>query len=361
MNVCDFFGNAGAWMTAGAQCGVVVSSRVRLARNLRARRFPGWANAAQRAALYDELAPTVGAAPAMAPGGVFKMDDLEELDRLILFERHLVSREQIQDKQSGGVVIRRDERLAVMVNEEDHLRLQSLQPGLQLAEAWRLADQLDSELEARLDYAFSPRLGYLTACPTNVGTGLRASAMLHLPGLVLLNEMEPVVRGLSKIGLAVRGLWGEGTEATGNMFQISNQVTLGQSEADLLQHLEKIIHEIVGHENNARLRLLEKKKIALHDHVGRAYGLLTHAHLLTSKEALNLLSGLRLGIELAILKNVRRETVDALTIMTQPAHLQKMKGKTLNTKQRDACRAELVRQHLAAAAGPSRRRDSSHE
>jgi protein arginine kinase len=243
--------------------------------------------------------------------------------------------------------VRRDEHVSIMVNEEDHLRLQGLLPGLDLKAAWQMMDAVDDAIEEQVSYAFSPRLGYLTACPTNVGTGMRASVLLHVPGLVLLDEMGPIINGMSKIGLAVRGLWGEGTEATGNMFQISNQITLGEREVDIVENLEKIVAELVEHESNARLRLLEKRERMVRDHVGRAYGILSQAHLLTSKDALRLLSGLRLGVELGILNNVSRDLVDELLILSQPAHLQKKQETILDPAERDAARADLVRERLA--------------
>ena len=242
-----------------------------------------------------------------------------------------------------------DESLAVMVNEEDHMRLQSMRPGLDLQQTWKAIDAVDTAIEKRVSYAFSARLGYLTACPTNVGTGLRASVMLHVPGLVLMNEISPIIKGMSKIGLTVRGLWGEGTEATGNMFQISNQITLGDSEEHIISNLEQIVLELVEHEKNARTRLMDRKEPVLKDHVGRAYGILSNAHILSSKEALDLLSGLRLGIDLGIFKNMNRRVIDELLLLTQPAHLQKVEDKKLRPKDRDRARATLVRARLAEA------------
>ncbi|MFH0878757.1 MAG: protein arginine kinase, partial [Lentisphaerota bacterium] len=273
------------------------------------------------------------------------------LDKFILFERHLISREQTEKGRGSGLVASRDERLAVMVNEEDHMRMQSMRPGLDLLQTWKSLDEVDDYCEKRVRYAFSTRLGYLTACPTNVGTGMRASVMLHVPGLVLMNEINPIVKGMGKIGLAVRGLWGEGTEAIGNMFQVSNQISLGENEADIIRNLEQIVLEIVEHERNARARLAEKKDSVVKDHVGRAYGILAHAHILSSKEALDLLSGLRLGIDLGIFKDMNRQVIDELLLLTQPGHLQKVVGKKLKPKDRDIARARLVRKKLAEAEG----------
>ena len=233
-----------------------------------------------------------------------------------------------------------------MVNEEDHLRLQSLQPGLNLQKAWQAAEALDDALEQNLSYAFSSKLGYLTACPSNIGTGMRASVMLHLPGLVLTAEAKPVINAVSKIGLAVRGLWGEGSEAAGHMFQISNQITLGKTEGEIVDHLEQIVLEVIEHEKNARLRLLDTQQIRLHDHIGRAYGILANAALMSSGEALDLLSALRLGIDLDLLPEIKRHDIDQLFIRIHPAHLQKEAGTVLSPEERDEKRAQLIRGFL---------------
>ena len=338
-----------AWLGAGADTGIVVSSRIRLARNIKGAAFPGWAGEEECERIWQHVRPLLLELKSLAPAFAVGMAEIEEFERLILFERHLISGEMTQRGRGSGLVACRDETISAMVNEEDHLRLQCMTPGLALQAIWKRMDTLDSEIEALVRYAFSPRLGYLTACPTNVGTGLRASVMLHLPGLALLNELNPVAKGLTKIGLAVRGLWGEGTEAAGNMFQISNQITLGDREENTVRNIEQIVLEVVEHEKNARARLLDKREIVLRDHVGRALGILSHAHLLSSKEALDLLSGLRLGIDLSILKGVDRQVVDRLLLLSQPAHLQKREGKMLKPKDRDRVRAELIRSQLAAA------------
>jgi protein arginine kinase len=327
-----------------------VSSRIRLARNVKDAAFPGWAGAEECERLWSRIEPAVRSVPSLNPAVSLAMGALDELERQILFERHLISREQAEKTKGSGLILRADESLSVMVNEEDHLRLQGMRPGLSLRAIWTEVDRLDSEIEQRIEYAFSPKLGYLTACPTNVGTGMRASVMLHLPGLVLMNEINPVIKGMGKIGLAVRGLWGEGTEAAGNMFQISNQMTLGDTEEQIVSVIEQIVQEIVEHERNARERLLERRETVVRDHVGRAYGILSHAHILTSKEALDLLSGLRLGIDMGILTCVSRSVVDELMLLTQPGHLQKMESKSLKPKERDRYRARLVRERLSGSA-----------
>lgn len=349
MTVDDLLRQPGAWLAQGPGDGIVVRSRVRLARNLKDRAFPGWAGEEECERIWKELQPVLQAPGAVSPGFAVGMAELDAIDRQILFERHLISREQAERGRGSGAVVSEDERLAVMVNEEDHLRMQAMRPGLDIVETWKAMDRIDTLVEQSVRYAFSPRLGYLTACPTNVGTGLRASVMLHLPGLVLMGEINPIIKGVSKIGLAVRGLWGEGTEAIGNMFQVSNQVSLGDKEENIVAGIEQIALEMVEHEKNARQRLLEKREVVLRDHVGRAQGILQNAHILTSKEALELLSALRLGMELGILEKVGRRVVDELLLSTQPAHLQKAEGKKLKPKDRDRARADLVRRKLAEA------------
>src|ERR1017187_3007964 len=226
------------------------------------------------------------------------MDDLSTLDKQILVERHLVSREHAAKSAGSGVVLNHDETLCVMINEEDHLRMQALRPGLQLRQVWLTIDAADSALEKKLDYAFSSELGYLTACPTNLGTGIRVSAMLHLPGLVLDEQINQIISSVNKLGLAVRGLYGEGTEALGNVFQVSNQMTLGEVETDIVERLNKVLLQIIECEENARGRLMEKKAKMVFNHIGRAYGNLSNAHIISSKETMNLLSFMRLGVDL---------------------------------------------------------------
>ena len=351
----------GAWLQPGQGGGIVVSSRIRLARNLKGAAFPGWAGEEECERIWREVQPLLSGLALLQPGVAIALPELDELDRQILSERHLISREQAEKGRGSGIVLRQDEGLSVMVNEEDHLRVQAMRPGLDLRGTWQVIDALDTAIEQQVPYAFSNRLGYLTACPTNVGTGLRASVMLHLPGLVLMNEINPIVKGMGKIGLAVRGLWGEGTEATGHMFQISNQITLGEKEEDIVASIEQIVQEIIEHEKNARLRLLEKRDPVLRDHVGRAFGILSHAHILSSKEALDLLSGLRLGVDLGILTSLDRRAIDELLLVTQPGHLQKAEGRILKTKERDRARARCVRARLTGDGRAAPSPETAHE
>jgi protein arginine kinase len=241
-----------------------------------------------------------------------------------------------------------------MINEEDHLRIQVLRAGFQLKKAWAAITELDSKLEETLDYAYSPTLGYLTACPTNLGTGMRASAMMHLPALVIAGQMEKVVRAVNQLGMVVRGLFGEGSDASGSIFQISNQTTLGESEEDIIKRLQSVLQSIVEHELNARAKLLESDGSKLHDKIGRAYGILQNSHLLSSSEAMNLLSLLRLGIDLGIFPEASRTAIDRLFIEAQPGHIQHATGKPeLESAERDALRASRLRAEFAAFARPT--------
>ncbi len=332
---------------------IVLSSRVRLARNIRDAAFPGWAKKPERVRVLELIQPAVESLPEMQNSFSEAMDRLPALDKQILVERHLISREHAAKAAGSGLVLTQDESLCVMINEEDHLRMQSLRPGLQLRQAWTALNQVDSALEKKLDYAFSSDLGYLTACPTNLGTGIRVSAMLHLPGLVLAEQINPIVQSVNKLGLAVRGLFGEGTEALGNVFQVSNQMTLGESESAIVERLEKVLAQIIDHEENARASLVEKKPKVVYNHIGRAYGTLANAHSITSKETMNLLSLMRLGIDLGLFPGVDRAIVDELFVLTQPAHLQKQHSEKLSAEERDFLRSDMVRDRLSTVSRPT--------
>ena len=331
---------------------IVMSSRVRLARNLREFAFPGWAKKPERVKILEAIMPAVSALPEMADSFAEAMDNLTALDKQILVERHLISREHAAKNVGSGLVLNRAETFSVMINEEDHLRMQALRPGFQIREAWNAIDRLDSTLEKKLNFAFDNELGYLTACPTNLGTGIRVSAMLHLPGLVLAEQINPIIQSENTLGLAVRGLNGEGTEALGNIFQVSNQMTLGESETAIVERLEKVLSQIIEHEENARQTLLEKKPKTVFNHVGRAYGVLANAHSISSKETMNLLSLLRLGIDLGSFPGTERALVDELFLTTQPAHLQKQISDKLSAEERDLIRADMVRERLKDVSRP---------
>jgi protein arginine kinase len=331
---------------------IVMSSRVRLARNLRGLAFPGWAKKNERVKVLETVLPAMSSMPEMSDSFSEAMDNLAPADKQILVERHLISREHAAKSVGSGIVLNREESFCVMINEEDHLRMQALRPGFQLREAWLAIDRFDSALEKKIDFAFDNDLGYLTACPTNLGTGIRVSAMLHLPGCVLDEQINPIIQSVNKLGLAVRGLYGEGTEALGNVFQVSNQMTLGESESVIVERLEKVLAQIIEHEQNARERLLEKKAKVVLDHIGRAYGVLANAHRISSKETMNQLSLMRLGVDMGLFPNTQRTLVDELFLVTQPAHLQRQVSDKLTAEERDLIRADMVRERLKNVARP---------
>ncbi len=332
---------------------IVLSSRVRLARNIDGAPFPGWAKRKSKIELMEQVLPVVESLGAFEDGFSESMDALKSQEKQLLVERHLISRELAAKGAGSAVVISKDESFCIMVNEEDHLRMQAICPGLQIEEAWKAVDSLDSELEDQLSYAFSSEFGYLTACPTNVGTAIRVSAMLHLPGLVLAEQVNQVVNSVNKLGLAVRGFYGEGTDTLGHVFQISNQMTLGESEPEIVQRLNKVLLQIIENEKNAREKLIDEKPETLWNHIGRAYGTLSNAYSISSKETMNLLSLLRLGVELGYFKDLSIHKIDELFIVTQPNHLQQETDGKLNPDARDLLRADILRERLASVGRPN--------
>jgi protein arginine kinase len=346
MVVDELMKRSSAWLSPRRSDGVVISSRIRLARNVHGVAFPGWAGGDECKRLFERLHDALTSLGALEDAVVLRVDELTPVEREVLRERRLISPELVEKGAGSGLVVSSKQRVAVMINEEDHLRLQVMRPGLDLASAWRLLDRIDTELEQCIPYAFSPELGYLTACPSNVGTGLRVSVMLHLPGLKLLDEMEHVIKGLNRMGLAVRGTFGEGSEAFGNMYQISNQTTLGVSERDTVARVQDIAETLVALEKHARARLLEQREIHVLDYVNRAFGILQYAQIMSSGEALDLLSGLRLGLESGMLSGVAANKLSELMLITQPGHLQKAAKHELSVGERDASRARLIRRKL---------------
>jgi protein arginine kinase len=356
MSVLEFLiPPAEACRRGGPQDKIVLSSRVRLARNLRTVPFPSHSKKADRVRAFDALMPAVRALPQMGTDAFAEsMDRLPALDKQVLVERHLISREHAAKNAGSGMVLNREESLCVMVNEEDHLRMQALRPGLQLRQAWAAIDSVDSALQERVDFAFSERYGFLTACPTNLGTGIRVSAMLHLPGLVLAEQINQIIQAVNKLGLAVRGLYGEGTEALGNIFQVSNQMTLGEPEAEILERIEKVLLQTIEHEENARATQFEKKPAVIMNQIGRAYGVLSNAWSISSKEALNLLSFMKLGVDIGLFRDTPKSVVDELFLRSQPAHLQlahPLRDK-LGSDDRDLFRAEMLRERTSGIPKP---------
>ena len=354
MPIHNILTNTGEWLRGeGPHSQIVVSSRVRLARNLKNHAFPGWAKKTERLQILENIKPRVEELTEMNDAYSVYSQDLSALEKQVLVERHLISREHAAKGMGSAVVMNKRQTLSIMINEEDHLRMQAIRSGLQLKSVFRMIDKVDSALEEKLDFAFHGQLGYLTACPTNVGTGMRASAMVHLPALVLSEQINQVIQAVNKIGLAVRGLYGEGTEALGNLFQVSNQTTLGEKEDEIIARLHKVIEQIIEHEQNARQLLVQKKPNTLLDHIGRGYGILRHAYSMASKEALNLLSFMKLGIDLGFFPEECRQPVDELFMETQPAHLQKGSQQKLSAEERDALRAEIIRAKLASFPRPN--------
>lgn len=343
-----FLDNPSSWLKdGGPNSDVVVSSRIRLARNLAGYSFQPKLTEIERSEVVGKVETILKSIPFFDSGFYFRYRNLTEVDRQFLLERHLISREHAMEPGEKAVAIAKDASVSIMVLEEDHLRLQAFQSGFNLAGAWKLALQIEQDLEKRINYSFHPQFGYLTACPTNVGTGLRASCMLHLPSLVFTKQVHKVLQALSKLNLAARGLYGEGTQATGNFFQFSNQMTLGQKEEEIIDGLERVIHQVIGHEREARKHLEEKKKAKFADQVWRALGILKSARMIASQEATQLLSLVHLGLQMGwIQTGITHQELNALHLLIQPAHLQKIMKRTLTATERDARRADLIREKL---------------
>jgi protein arginine kinase len=335
------------WLSGEAEeSEMVLSSRVRLARNLDKRPFTHGATAQVLKDILEESKAALADCPALKGSLVIDMNETPESDRMLLAERRLISREMVKSCLHRSLIVLTDEQLGVMVNEEDHLRIQSIDPGLSLQQAFERINKLDSELDSRLCYAYSEELGYLTACPTNVGTGLRVSAMVHLPGLVHNKDIGQVLDGLRNIRLTVRGIYGEGSDIIGNFFQISNSITLGLSEEDTVKNLEGHIRKVLEFEKKARGAILKKARSLLEDKIWRAYGILKTARLVTSKEAMGLISAVRLGIGLGIITETSLPVLNELFIMIQPMHLQKLHEKVMKAEERDRTRADYIREKL---------------
>ena len=349
MKLNDLIKQTSEWIKgSGPESEIVMSSRIRFARNLEDIPFSHWANQEQKERILSTIKSVLDRIDFLKNSLFLQMKDLTPVDKQFLIERHLISRELAVSSDSKAVNISDKEIFACMINEEDHLRIQVIQSGFNLEEALGLIERLDSALGSKLKVAYDGRWGYLTACPTNVGTGMRASIMLHLPALVMTKQINRVLQTISKLNLAVRGLYGEGTEASGNLFQISNQATLGHSEQDLVDNLSRVIKQVIGYEKKARDSLVSDGKREIENKIWRAYGTLHNARIISSKETIDLLSLVRLGINLKILDNISIKTINELFIIIQPAHLQKIENKILDANQRDFKRAELIRNKLKA-------------
>jgi protein arginine kinase len=335
------------WLSGeGADSQMVLSSRVRLARNISNCPFPSKADTDSREKILSFIKSAIDKSPVLTRGIFVKCSQLDDLDRDFLVERHLISLEFKQCRDSSALFIGEQERVSIMINEEDHLRVQALKSGLDIRGAYQIAAKVDDELAGSLEFAFDPDFGYLTSCPTNVGTGMRASVLIHLPGLALTREIENVISQISKLGLAVRGFYGEGSDVLGSLFQVSNQTTLGRSEDDIMESLERVTQQIIEYEQNARSRLFKDAKDQIEDKIWRAYGILKFARVLTSEEVLNLLSALRLGVGTGTMRTVTFSQINEILAFSQPAHLQKYFSKKMDPGKRDRVRTQLVRAKL---------------
>ena len=349
VNLDELIGQSGEWLRgSGPESDIVISSRMRLARNISRFPFLTRATEAQRAEIHDSIRSALSRLGLSANGYCYV--DLEqntdELTSRFLLERHLISRELANGSGGRGVLFDKSEMLAVMVNEEDHLRIQAIRAGFQVQEAYDEIRLIDDKLDRDLEFAFSEEFGYLTACPTNVGTGMRASVMVHLPALVFTKQIDKVFASVTKISLAVRGFYGEGTQASGDFYQISNQVTLGVSEEEILSLLRRVVPKIVSYEREVRDHLLDKERLSLEDKIWRALGILREARSISSEETMDLLSSVRLGVNLGLLGKVDIATVNELFILTQPAHLQRLEKRDLDPSERDITRADFIRKQL---------------
>lgn len=346
MNLDELTLNSGEWLRGtGPESDIVICSRIRLARNLAD--FP-FINRASRGEKSDIEAQVRAAVQYAQPELFFvDVDALSTLDRQFLVERQLISRELAAAEGPRGVCFGPRENVSIMINEEDHLRIQTMNSGFSLPDVWEQVNALDDRLEEKLTYAFSLQLGYLTACPTNVGTGIRVGVMLHLPALVQTKQVDKVFRALHKISLAVRGLYGEGSQASGDFYQISNQQTLGKSELELIRNLSEVVPQIISYERSAREALVTERRQHLHDQVSRAYGVLKTAHTISSEETMHLLSSVRLGINLGLIDDLEIATVNELFILTQPAHLQRLQKVSGDVDERNMARATYLRNRLS--------------
>lgn len=347
---CDtdmLLGKKVSWLAdSGPEDDIAISTRIRLARNVRGIPFPTNPTS-ELATVIVLIEAAVENTKCLKNPICFSMAGMNTVDKEILLERHLISNEfSTTDPVMKSLIVNENEDVSMMVNEEDHLRLQAMRSGFRLMDTWKIIDKVDDTLSSEIPFAFDRDLGYLTSCPTNVGTGMRASVMLHLPGLVLAGQVRAVIHGVNKLGLAVRGIFGEGSDNLGNLCQISNQSTLGESEESIIKRLQIVVSQIINHEKNARRKLWEERRNFLLDSVGRAYGILSNAFMITSNEALNSLSSIRMGVDMKLIKSIDIQTVNELFILSQPAHLQKYSGGVLEREARDVARASLIREKL---------------
>ncbi|WP_342558281.1 protein arginine kinase [Metasolibacillus sp. FSL K6-0083] len=330
----------------GEHSDIVMTTRIRLARNIANTRFPLSFSQQEANDVQEKLMKALLTPQEQLNFSYFRMADLSQLERQLLVEKHLISPYLAKHKESGAVLLSLDESTSVMVNEEDHLRIQVLSPGLQLMETYEQASKLDNRLGKQVSYAYDEQFGYLTSCPTNVGTGLRASIMMHLPALTMSKQMNVLIQMMTRIGMVVRGIYGEGSENLGNIYQISNQVTLGKSEREILEELQKVVEQIIGKERAARQKLLERARVTLDDRVNRALGTLRYARVLTSEEAASCLSSVRLGVDLKLIEGISPNSLNECVMLIQPGFVQQYAGTMLDAVDRDIYRAQYIQRKL---------------
>ncbi len=347
MKFNDLAEQSSAWLRGiGPESDIVISTRVRLARNLAEFPFIRRCTDHDRAAIEQTVHRRIDELPELKDLLYVDVNVLPSVDRQFLVERQLISREHAESEGARAVAIDQQENYSLMVNEEDHLRMQVIRSGLDLEAAWEQIGNIDDLIEQKVTFAFHEKYGYLTACPTNVGTGMRVSVMLHLPALVMTRQIEKVFRSLQKINLAVRGLYGEGSQAMGDFYQISNQITLGRTEEELLNQVGEVVPALIGYERKARDYLVREGHRDLHDRVSRAYGILCTAQTISSEETMHLLSSVRMGVNLGLIEDLEIPTINKLFIHTQPAHLQKLSGSELDTSARNIERAMYLQRNL---------------
>ena len=347
MSMDDIANRCGEWLRGtGPESDIVMSSRIRLARNLADYPFIRRCNDIDKANVESTIRERIVASADLSRLSFINVAELNLLDRQLLVERQLISRELANSEGARSVAIDQPEQLSLMVNEEDHMRLQVIKSGFDLDGAWELINHLDDEIEAKVTYAYNQQLGYLTACPTNVGTGMRVSVLVHLPALVITKQIEKVFRSAQKMNLVVRGLYGEGTQAMGDFYQVSNQVTLGKSEKDLIYLVDDVICKVLKYERMAREVLINEKQNDLFDKVSRAYGMLRSAQQISSEETMHLLSRVRMGVSLGLIGELEIPDINQLFLQTQPAHLQKIHSSELSTDERNIERANYLHDQL---------------
>jgi protein arginine kinase len=350
-DINDLVREPGAWLDgSGEESEIVLSSRTRIARNLHGHRFTHNCDAAELGEILRLSMDAASHARSFKGGVTAEMGEISMPDRQILVERHLISRDFAAESANRGLVYTGDESLGLMVNEEDHLRIQGFASGFDLGTAFRRANDLDDQLAPELLLAYHERLGYLTACPTNLGTGMRVSVLIHLPGLVHSKEIHRLLESLRKLNHSARGLYGEGSEVMGNFFQLSNSAALGTPEEVILKNLREMVVKVITYERRSREMLFRKARRLLEDKVWRAYGLLRYSRSVSTKEALSLISAVRMGVGAGLVTDVPVRTLNELLVYIQPAHLQKLKGTPMDPQERDVARADYIREALARTA-----------